>query len=84
MQNVEELKKALHNVDIIAGKLVTDLYKELYSQAPVIIYQRLCNEFVEVVKKENKFIASEIPKAEKILNAIQVLKDLYPELGLKN
>jgi hypothetical protein len=66
--------------------MYSNLNKEIWTKAPVIIHNRFCNELVEVMKQEeNKGKATiEVSRVVKILDAIEILMDFYPELKPKS
>ncbi|MCK5017293.1 MAG: hypothetical protein KAS32_09480 [Candidatus Peribacteraceae bacterium] len=49
-------------------------------KAPLIIHQAFCSELVKVAKKHPKKLPKNIPEAKKVLDAIEVLEKLYPDL----
>jgi len=53
---------------------------ELYEKAPLVVHQRLCHEFVEIMKEHPKSVPEDIPEALEILTAVIVLEKIYPKI----
>ncbi|MCH8067837.1 MAG: hypothetical protein IID16_00990 [Candidatus Marinimicrobia bacterium] len=51
-----------------------------FKKAPLIIHQSFCAELVRIAKEAEKKPLNEIPGAGKILIAIDVIQNLYPQL----
>ena len=58
-------------------KLIEKIANEI---APLVIHKRFCSEFVNKCKEHPNDIPIKIPKAKRILDVIEVLEELYPEL----
>jgi len=80
METINELGEAVKQVMLVANKLGNEVNAEVQTNAPRIIYQRFCSELVEVAKQNQHKTPEEIPRAMKILDAIDILIDFYPEL----
>ena len=54
--------------------------KNMYDNAPLIIYTKLCGEIVRLAQANPKKIPTDIPETTEIYGAIDVLQRLYPQL----
>lgn len=57
--------------------------KEVYEKAPIIIHQAFCNEFAKLATANPKTIMNDLTGGKIILDAINLLEDLYPKLKTK-
>ena len=53
---------------------------ELYEKAPLVVHQRLCDEFVKIMNEHPKSAPEDIPEALEILTAVIVLEKYYPKI----
>lgn len=84
MESLNELNEAVNKVIEVSNKINDELYKNINNEAPLIVYKRMCNELVQIVKEYPSLTIKEIPKANNMMNAIEVLKTIYPELNNVN
>jgi len=53
---------------------------ELNDQYPLVVHQRLCDEFIKIMKDHTESVPEDIPEAQEILTAVIVLEKIYPEI----
>ncbi|MGV6830261.1 MAG: hypothetical protein ACWA5P_01705 [bacterium] len=56
--------------------------EKAFEKAPFIIHHAFCSKLVEIAKKNINVNLTDIPKASKVMNAIEVLEELYPNIKL--
>ena len=55
-------------------------WAQVYEKAPTIVHMALCRELVQVSKQNPDKVPREIPEAIKVLDAIDLLEKIYPQL----
>jgi len=80
ISNKVKFNSLVQELVITCNNINNEHIKDIYTQAPIIIYQRFCNELVEVMKVNPNKAAKDVPKALDILTSINILQELYPEL----
>ena len=56
------------------------LDEDAYIKAPFIIHHKLCSEFARIHMLTPNISYEEIPEAMEIINAINVIRKLYPQI----
>lgn len=64
-------------------KLTVNIVEDIFEKASLIVHQRFCHELVEHAKRHPDKIPREVPSGLKILDAINLLEELYPNLKRK-
>lgn len=82
-ESINKLIQAANNVVKETENLISEKNAEVFSEAPKIVHDRLCSEFVYIMKQNNNKVFTEIPEAREISNAIDVLEKFYPSLKEK-
>lgn len=80
MDTLNELSEAACRVIDLTDKVNNEILAEVNSKAPIIVHQRLCGYFMDIMKANSSKVPSDIPKAVEIMTAVKVLEELYPEL----
>lgn len=80
MKALTELSEALNKVIEAAKNIDDECNKAIWENAPRIIHQRFCSKLVYEAKANPDKTPSEIPEAIKVMTALDVLEELYPEL----
>lgn len=80
MTNLEKLEESVKLVIDAASTFRDEIVSEINSKAPVIVHERFCFELTRVMKKQPTEIIQNVPKAMKIMTALDILEELYPEL----
>lgn len=81
MDLLEELKERTAQIISVAEKINEAFWVKLQIEAPIIVYQKLSSELVKIMKENSNTTASEIPEAMKIINAMDVLENIYPRVS---
>lgn len=80
MEALKELKEALRLVLSKSERVIESIDQEVADKAPRFVYQKLCHEFTVLAQNNVGIPSSKIPGCVEILNAIDVLERLYPQL----
>lgn len=80
IESLDNFNEAIKNVIESASNINAEVADLIRIKAPIIIHQRLCEELVSVARDNPQKTPIEIPEAIKILTAIDVLENFYPEL----
>ena len=81
-ERLKELNDAVQKLVFAVDEVVANVTDEIFDKAPLLIHQRFCSELVKVMQKEENSgkVPLDTPEAVKIMNAIDVLEELYPRL----
>lgn len=80
MESLNKLNEAVKTIIDIANTINDDATSEIFNKAPVVVHQRFCSELVKIAKENPLKTPAEIPEAMKVLTAINILEDCYPQL----
>lgn len=75
---MEEILEQIKN--IIDQKISDEFNPILHEKGPLMIHQAFCMRLGNIVQKNPEKLPKDIPDAVKVLNAIEVLEDIYTEL----
>ena len=77
LEEATRLKKSLEESSANLSRMLDEINGHTYYTAPFIVHTRLCQELVEIAKKNPGSSVRDIPEGLEVLKAIDVLKKYY-------
>jgi predicted KAP-like P-loop ATPase len=81
MKSLEKFNELAKDIQIEVNNINDEINEYVYTQAPVIVYNRLISYFSKI---GNEYVGKKIEDAPEVadtLTAIRILEKLYPELN---
>lgn len=80
METIEKFNERVMELLELSSKVNDAIAHRIETEAPVIVYNKLCAQLVEVMRNNPAKTPEEVYGAANLLMAISILKDLYPQL----
>jgi hypothetical protein len=84
---MDKLRELNGNIESAVNELINftrdssnKIEEEVYKRAPEVVYNVLCRAYCNECQKYEGKKPNQIPRAKKILSAIEVVEELFPEL----
>jgi hypothetical protein len=77
LEEATRLKKSLEESSQSLSRVLDEINGYIYTTAPYIVHSRLCQELVNVTRKNPGSLPKDIPEGVEILKAIDVLNKYY-------
>ena len=77
LEEATRLKKSLEESSASLSRMLDEINGHTYHTAPFIVHSRLCQELVEIAKKNPGSAVRDIPEGLEILKAVDVLNKYY-------
>lgn len=77
LEEATRLKKSLEETSESLSRMLDEINGYIYYTAPFIVHSRLCQELVEIAKKNPGSAVKDIPEGVEILKAVDVLNKYY-------